>query len=137
LARRRGECERECERECACVSLRPARVLAFPSVACLSSLLSLAPPGTDRALACLTRLPLDRGRSVPYRRKHFKGDENPVIELARGVLGFAKGLGAFVLISGVASVCYALAAGPKRTSPPPVRTTTGLPYQPGDKPTGQ
>jgi len=74
---------------------------------------------------------------VPYRRTCFNGDENPVLELARGVFGFAKGLGAFLLISGVANVCYALAAGPKRTSPPPVRTTTGKPYQPGDKPTGQ
>jgi hypothetical protein len=93
--------------------------------------------GRPAALACDWMTVYLGGRRVPYRRRRFNGDENPVIELARGVLGFAKGLGAFVLISGVASVCYALAAGPKRTSPPPVRTTTGLPYQPGDKPSGQ
>ena len=73
---------------------------------------------------------------MPYRRRRFHGDENPILELARGIFGFAQGLGAFVLISGVATVGYALAAGPKRTTPPPIRTTTGLPYQPGEKPTG-
>jgi len=77
------------------------------------------------------------GGKVPYRRRCFNGDENPFLELAHGIFGFAKGIGAFFLISGVANVCYALAAGPKRTSPPPVRTTTGLPYQPGDAPTGK
>lgn len=120
-----------------------------PAVSCRAQIPAQARPlrlrgGDGEGLADLprpdTKRLLELGKAtgrVPYRRRRFHGDENPVIELARGVLGFAKGLGAFVLISGVASVCYALAAGPKRTSPPPVRTTTGLPYQPGDKPTGQ
>jgi len=93
---------------------------------------ALPKPDTQR----LKELGKCSGR-VPYRRKRFNGDENPILELAHGILGFAKGLGAFFLISGVSSVCYAMAAGPKRKTPPPVRTTTGLPYQPGDAPTGK
>jgi len=76
-------------------------------------------------------------RNVAYRRQCFDGDQNLILELAHGIFGFAKGVGAFFFISGVAAVVYSLKAGPKRTSPPPVRTTTGLPYQPGDAPTGK
>jgi hypothetical protein len=126
----------ECERASVCVRGRvhvpPVRPSAsVPVCLCIRPACASGRPACHWMTVYLGR------RRVPYRRRCFNGDENPIIELARGVLGFAKGLGAFVLISGVASVCYALAAGPKRTSPPPVRTTTGLPYQPGDKPTGQ
>jgi hypothetical protein len=44
--------------------------------------------------------------NVPYGRRRFKGDENPLLILAHGVMGFAKGLGSFFLISGVASGRY-------------------------------
>ena len=44
-------------------------------------------------------------RKVPYRRKRFNGDENPILELAHGIFGFAKGLGAFLLISNDEGTC--------------------------------
>jgi hypothetical protein len=44
----------------------------------------------------------------------------------RLIAKFAKGLGAFALISAVAHIGYEIAHGPRRTSPPPVRT--GQPY---------
>ncbi|EKX49965.1 hypothetical protein GUITHDRAFT_104359 [Guillardia theta CCMP2712] len=63
-----------------------------------------------------------------YRRKNFSIGDHPVLEFLSKVLEFGKGIGAFFFISAVAHIGFGIAAGPKRTSPPPVRTTTGLPY---------
>eukprot|EP00288_Rhodomonas_lens_P016472 CAMPEP_0177711928 /NCGR_PEP_ID=MMETSP0484_2-20121128/12126_1 /TAXON_ID=354590 /ORGANISM="Rhodomonas lens, Strain RHODO" /LENGTH=147 /DNA_ID=CAMNT_0019223701 /DNA_START=101 /DNA_END=544 /DNA_ORIENTATION=- len=78
------------------------------------------PPGFDT----LERLGRVKGIK-PYKKKSH---ENVLLKRVGQVLVFGWGVGCFALICATAHVGFSMAAGPKRTSPPPVRTTTGLPY---------
>lgn len=61
--------------------------------------------------------------TYPYRRKVR---DTRLVDSLVGVLRFVKGLGTFAALAAVAHIGFEIAHGPRRTSPPPVRT--GQPY---------